>query len=643
MADEKPTVGVLQTFVGVVADAAEWLTGLLGDDGARRAVLADLGLEPAEGVTVKQDELLEQLSGDLTSVRSYAGANIDQADAAALVSAVEAIANILDVLADQVEIVSSTMPDGRGALEFVTSLLQLFAIDVVRNASPAVYGFAQLATVLVEELEGVDWDRVGAIFGDFLALFALETADDARRASPWLGFAATLVGTIIQLAQDHGEPAASEDDEDETFHVAYGWDPDPTLPPDQEPAESIAERTLTMMFGDRLGDLASVSMAFVPAEHGGPGLLVGIGGKAVFGGIDEDADGPNPGVRLTVGAGTVASAYLPLPGSIKPALLFGPNALTLSAEVAGQRTKRVLGSPDETRIEIGQVITDFAVLGDRFTIRVGVRDAAVIIDLSKSDGFLRDVFGSQPIRIPFDLVVGIDSVNGFFIEGGTGLTATLPVNRSFAGIRVDHVALSVKFPDQAAFRLEITAGLGLNLGMFQASVDQIGYALDLDFKGGNLAIANVDSRFQPPRGIGLTLGFEKARGGGYLFLDPDKGEYAGVLQIDFGRSSLTAIGILTTKGVPGTDNWALLLIVFAKTAAPTPGLGFVLTGFGGVIGVNHAVDEEAFRNGLRTKALDDVLFPKDPVANANRILATLRSVFPATGDKAIVGIAAEFS
>ena len=223
------------------------------------------------------------------------------------------------------------------------------------------------------------------------------------------------------------------------------------------------------------------------------------------------------------------------------------------------------------------------------------------------------------------------------------MAATLPVNRSIAGLRIDYVALSAKFPDRAAFRLEVTAALGLSIGMFQASVDQIGYALDLDFNGGNLGIANVDSRFQPPRGVGLTLGFEKARGGGYLFLDPDKGEYAGVLQIDFGRSSLTAIGILTTKDVPGTDNWALLMILFAKTAAPTPGLGFVLTGFGGVIGVNHAVDEEAFRNGLRTKALDDVLFPKDPVANASRILATLRSVFPATGDKAIVGIAAEFS
>jgi Family of unknown function (DUF6603) len=644
VAETKPTVGVLQKFVGIVADATEWLVGLLGDDAARRAVFSDLGMEPKEGIEVNSEDLLAQLSGDLTSVRSYAAAKVDEADAAALVSTIEAIANIVDVVASQVEAFDSGIPGERDAVESVTALLQVFAVDVIRDTHPGLYAVARATTLITDEALGVDWDRVGEFLADFFAAFLLETEDDARRASPWLALVATFVKMVLDSQlRDPEAPAPTEDDEEETFHVVYGWDPDPTLPAELQPAEAIAERTLTMMFGDRLGSKASVSMTFVPAEHGGPGLLVGVGGKAVFGSIDEDAEGPNPGVRLSVAAGTAASVFVPFRGSAEATAAFGPDALTLAAEVAGQRTRRVLGSPDETRLEVGQVLTDFAVLADRFTLRVGVRDAALIIDVSKSDSFLRDVIGSEPIRIPFDLVLGIDSENGFFIEGGTGLSATLPVNRSFAGIRVDHVALTLKFPDRSAFRLEITAGLGLSLGPFQASVDQLGYALDLDFNGGNLAIANVDSRFQYPRGVGLTLGFEKARGGGYLFLDPDKGEYAGVLQIDFGRSSLTAIGILTTKGVPGTDNWALLMIVFAKTAAPTPGMGFVLTGFGGVIGVNHAVDEEAFRNGLRTKALDDVLFPKDPVANASRILATLRSVFPATGDKAIVGIAAEFS
>ena len=113
MAETKPTVGVLQTFVGIVADATEWLAGLLGDDGARRAVLSDLGLAPVDGVEVDEKELLTRVSGDLTAVRTYAEANVDQADAAALVSAIEAIANIVDVMAGQIEIVTSSMPEGR--------------------------------------------------------------------------------------------------------------------------------------------------------------------------------------------------------------------------------------------------------------------------------------------------------------------------------------------------------------------------------------------------------------------------------------------------------------------------------------------------------------------------------------------------
>ena len=146
MAETKPTVGVLQTFVGIVADATEWLAGLLGDDGARRAVLSDLGLAPVDGVEVDEKELLTRVSGDLTAVRTYAEANVDQADAAALVSAIEAIANIVDVMAGQIEIVTSSMPEGRGAVEFVTTLMQLFAIDLMRDTSPATYAFARATT-----------------------------------------------------------------------------------------------------------------------------------------------------------------------------------------------------------------------------------------------------------------------------------------------------------------------------------------------------------------------------------------------------------------------------------------------------------------------------------------------------------------
>lgn len=644
---EVPVVNGLQWVAGVVVDTVERLARLIGDDTSRRAVLRDLGLEPVAGQSVDTDELLSRMSGDLAAVRSYAEANADQADVAALAAAIESIANLVDAVASQLETVTSNMPAGRGAAEFVAALLQMFVIQLMRDENPVFYAFARAAQVLTDEALLIDWDRVADAIEDFFAAFALDSEDDAVLASPWIAAVATAAGAMVALAAkdvsddaggDSGDDAG--DSEGLAFDVVYGWDPDPTLPEELRPAERIAERTITMFFGDALGDRASASLAVVPAVHGGPGFLVALGGQALIGGLDEDAGGPNPGVRLRIGAGSAASAYLPLRGSPQPARLFGPDALSLSAEVAGARRRRVLGPADGTRIEGGQVLIDFRVLGDGAVLRWGVRDAALIVDLS-ADGFLSDVIAAGEVRIPFDVVVGIDTRHGFFVEGGTGLSATIPVHRNLAGVRVDHVTLALDFPESSALRLDVSAVVGVGLGMFQAVVDQVGFTLEVDFSGGNLALADVSTRFHAPRGIGLTLGFEELRGGGYLYLDPDKGEYAGVLELDFGGKGLQALGILTTKGLPH-DEWALLLIVFATVTPPVSAAGWVLGGVGGVIGVHHAVSEEAFRDGLRTKALDDVLFPKDPVANASRILATLRSVFPVTADTALIGIAADF-
>ena len=74
-------------------------------------------------------------------------------------------------MAGQIEIVTSSMPEDRKAVEIVTTLMQLFAIDLMRDTSPAIYAFARAATILSDEALGVDWDRVGEFFGDFFAAF----------------------------------------------------------------------------------------------------------------------------------------------------------------------------------------------------------------------------------------------------------------------------------------------------------------------------------------------------------------------------------------------------------------------------------------------------------------------------------------
>ena len=65
--------------------------------------------------------------------------------------------------------------------------------------------------------------------------------------------------------------------------------------------------------------------------------------------------------------------------------------------------------------------------------------------------------------------------------------------------------------------------------------------------------------------------------------------------------------------------------------------GFTLNGVGGLIGLQHGTQIEELRSGMRTGALDDILFPKNPVADTPRIINRLRAIFPPTARALVVG------
>ena len=119
-------------------------------------------------------------------------------------------------------------------------------------------------------------------------------------------------------------------------------------------------------------------------------------------------------------------------------------------------------------------------------------------------------------------------------------------------------------------------------------------------------------------------------GGGFLRLDPDKGEYSGVLQLELQDTiALNAIGLLVTKLPDGASGYSLLVIITAEGFQPIPlGLGFNLTGIGGLLAINRTFDEDVLRAGLRNHTLDSVMFPRDPIRNAPQILSNLNHVFP---------------
>src|SRR5690606_4426954 len=127
------------------------------------------------------------------------------------------------------------------------------------------------------------------------------------------------------------------------------------------------------------------------------------------------------------------------------------------------------------------------------------------------------------------------------------------------------------------------------------------------------------------------------KGGGYLFLDPERGEYAGALELKIATFGIKAIGLLTTKMPDGSEGWALLLLVYADLPRTHIAFNIFFEGVGGVLGLHHGADVEALQTHLPQGVLDDVLFPKNPVADAPRIINRLRLVFPIRRDAFLIG------
>ena len=154
-------------------------------------------------------------------------------------------------------------------------------------------------------------------------------------------------------------------------------------------------------------------------------------------------------------------------------------------------------------------------------------------------------------------------------------------------------------------QLEVSVTGGLTLGPFAAQVDRLGVALDLvppaRPTGARSATSTSQFAFKPPNGLGFVVDAGPVVGGGYVSFDWEKGEYAGILDLEVsGTFAIKAIGILATKMPDGRPGFSMLLIITAEFSPIQLGYGFTLNGVGGAIGINRTMDQQFLSNGIHT-------------------------------------------
>jgi len=179
----------------------------------------------------------------------------------------------------------------------------------------------------------------------------------------------------------------------------------------------------------------------------------------------------------------------------------------------------------------------------------------------------------------------------------------------------------------------------VELGPFMAKVHRVGVEADMSFPegGGNIGPAQVEIGFKPPEGVGLRIETGPVTGGGYLQFDPDNERYAGVLQLKVKNIQINVVGLLTTELPGGDDGFSLLLIVSGQFPPIQIGMGFTLNGLGGLVGVNRTAKTDVLGDAIREGSMGPILFPENPIANSQRIISDIRTVFPPRSDTHVFG------
>jgi len=363
-------------------------------------------------------------------------------------------------------------------------------------------------------------------------------------------------------------------------------------------------------------------------------------------GVEASGSLANRGVLFQPTSGDPKVEFLNIePGSSASQDQFVMTA-TIGYTGGGESVKRDVVNAAVGRITVKSV--DFEVTteykGGDFEFRVAA-NAKGELSVEARGGFLEKVI-PEPITYEFDTTIGWSSKSGFFIQNGGTLEASIPTNIDLGVFKLGgtHIgvtpALSGGDGEEPGIPVKVSTSPTLDLGFLTANVNRIGVQLDLRFpedRDGNLGAADIQVGFKPPNGIGLGINAGAVSGGGQLNFFPEENRYSGTLSLQVGNIGLTAVGLLKTELPGGQDGYSLLILITADLPPVQLGFGFVLTGVGGMLGINRQAKMDELGATVRTGSLSSVLFPQNVVENSQQIISDLRTIFPPRADRHVVG------
>lgn len=310
----------------------------------------------------------------------------------------------------------------------------------------------------------------------------------------------------------------------------------------------------------------------------------------------------------------------------------------------------LFGGAGETRFEINSAYAELSVNGifddPELILKLGTGEdnnssMKLVVQTTSSDSFIKKIIGDKPLELTLGGYIGWSSKKGMMINGNAGFSIQIPINLDLKFIVIKDLTIHARL-NQEGIAVDFGVGFIVDTSCLVISIENIGVSLTGTDKrnAGNKGLLNnldFDFDFKFPDGVALAINAGPVKGAGFLDYKAATSTYTGGLELTFSKISFSAIGIISTKLPGGKEGYSLLIIITAEFSPIQLGMGFTLTGLGGLLGLNRTMNPDVLRTGLRDKTLDSILFPKDIINNKDTIISNIGQAFPVMEGQFMVG------
>ena len=610
-------------------------------------------------VDVNLAPLVSVVEGLIDLLLDLEAAQTDEEKLEALIALVEKIMEVLDELKGQISAINTALDNVQNmvgklddlAADLPRRMIDYLLYDYLENYHPSVYGPLYLLEIAKKDIDPdsqqeyrvIQWDQVGNLFTQPIEILnsayswstAFESDKFLKKFEEMLG-TFSIAGGIYQQSDTIMANLGRESPDDQEIRIP--------LYQDGIWGENWKEIDLNISPIPADGNLKA-GLLLYPYLLGNADLQSDIsekwsidlsGGAAIGGGLGLEIRPPY-----------AFNAKTDLFTTPQDSIDFDLSLKIKRKEDQGQVV--LIGAPGKSYLGYKNFEGKLFAKKKGSSSNLGVEAKLATLELviapgEESDGFLQKII-PDGFRVAFDFGAGYSLKEGFYFSGSGTFEMYFATHITLGPLEIIGLLLSFS-PDSEKLKLGLGSALKIELGAFLAVVENIGLETALDFQSDspNLGVVDLSVGFKPPSRIGLSIETSAVRGGGYLIFEPDKEQYGGALELSIKDSfSVTAIGLVSTiYDTDGSKNYSLLLIVSVQFSPGIAlGMGFFLTGLGGMIGIHRTVNVDALREGVKNNAVDHILFPENVLENITEIIANIREIFPPKKDQFLIGLMAK--